>query len=65
MRRLNKGLENGKQQRYASDQTLFLGMGLPITYTRFSLGDRLDFPWFDWEEDDKEEKDNEAERQLR
>ena len=24
-----------------------------------------DFPWFDWEEDDKEEKDNEAERQLR
>ena len=26
MRRLNKGLENGKQQRYASDQTLFLGM---------------------------------------
>ena len=46
-------------------ETLFLGMGLPITYTRFSLGDRRDFPWFDWEEDDKAEKDNEAERQLR
>ena len=44
-------------------ETLFLGMGLPITYTRFSLGDRRDFPWFDWEEDDKAEKDNEAERQ--
>ena len=27
----------------------FLGMGLPITYTRFSLGDRRDFPWFDLE----------------
>ena len=48
-----------------SDQTLFLGMGLPITYTRFALGGRHEFPWFDWEEDDKEEKDNEAERQLR
>lgn len=40
----------------------FLKMGLPITYTRFSLGERRDFPWFDWEEDDKAEKDNEAER---
>ena len=43
----------------------FLEMGLPITYTRFSLAGRHEFPWFDWEEDDKEEKDNEAERQLR
>ncbi len=43
----------------------FLGMGLPITYTRFSLGDRRDFPWFDWEGDDETEKDSEAERQLR
>ena len=31
-------------------------MGLPITYTRFALGGRQEFPWFDWEEDDKEEK---------
>ena len=43
----------------------FLGMGLPITYTRFLLGDRRDFPWFDWEGDDETEKDSEAERQLR
>lgn len=43
----------------------FLGMGLPITYTRFSLSERRDFPWFDWEEDDKQEKDSEAERQFR
>jgi len=43
----------------------FLGMGLPITYPRFSLGDRRDFPWFDWEGDDETEKDSEAERQLR
>lgn len=46
-------------------ETQFLSMGLPITYTRFSLGERRDFPWFDWEEDDKPEKDSEAERQLR
>lgn len=46
-------------------ETLFLGMGLPITYTRFSLGDRRDFPWFDWEGDDETEKDSEAERQRR
>ena len=46
-------------------ETRFLEMGLPITYTRFALGGRHEFPWFDWEEDDKEEKDNEAERQLR
>lgn len=43
-------------------EQLFLGMGLPITYTRFSLGGRREFPWFDWEEDEKSEKDNEAER---
>ena len=46
-------------------ETRFLEMGLPITYTRFALGGRREFPWFDWEEDDKAEKDNEAERQLR
>lgn len=43
----------------------FLEMGLPITYTRFGLGGRHDFPWFDWDGDDETEKDNEAERQLR
>lgn len=42
----------------------FLGMGLPITYTRFSLAGRREFPWFDWEEDEKLEKDNEAARFL-
>ena len=43
-------------------ERMFLAKGLPITYTRFSLGGRRDFPWFDWEEDEKLEKDNEAER---
>ena len=42
----------------------FLEMGLPITYTRFSLAGRQEFPWFDWEEDEKEEKDNEQERRI-
>lgn len=40
----------------------FLGMGLPITYTRFGLGDRREFPPFDWEGDAVEGKDNEAQR---
>ncbi|MEG0808343.1 MAG: tRNA (guanosine(46)-N7)-methyltransferase TrmB [Alistipes sp.] len=40
----------------------FLSMGLPITYTRFSLAGRRDFPRFDWAEDEKQEKDNEQER---
>jgi len=43
----------------------FLRMGLPITYIRFSLGDRRSFPWFEWEEDEKLEKDNERERMAR
>lgn len=43
----------------------FLLRGLPITYTRFSLGGRREFPSFDWEGDDKQEKDSEAERQFR
>ena len=43
-------------------ETLFLEKGLPITYTRFSLGGRRDFPWFDWEEDEKLAMDNEEER---
>ena len=40
----------------------FLEMGLPITYTRFGLGDRTEFAPFAWEGDDAAEKDNEAER---
>ena len=46
-------------------ETRFLEMGLPITYTRFGLGDRTEFPWFDWEGDEKlkAEKDNEEERE--
>ncbi len=43
-------------------ESRFLEMGLPITYTRFSLGGRREFPDFDWEEDEKPEKDNEAAR---
>ena len=43
-------------------ESRFLGMGLPITYTCFSLGGQRDFPWFDWEEDEKLEKDNEEAR---
>ncbi len=43
-------------------ESRFLGMGLPITYTRFALGGRREFPWFEWDEDEKLEKDNEAER---
>ncbi len=43
-------------------ETRFLGMGLPITYTRFGLGTRREFPWFDWEQDALEEKDCEPAR---
>lgn len=43
----------------------FLACGLPITYTRFGLGDRTEFPAFDWEGDDTDEKDNEAARSSR
>ncbi|MDE5636895.1 MAG: tRNA (guanosine(46)-N7)-methyltransferase TrmB [Alistipes sp.] len=43
-------------------EQMFLDRGLPITYTRFSLGDRREFPFFDWEGDDVLEKDNEQER---
>ena len=39
--------------------------GAPITYTRFSLGERRDFPPFDWEGDDTDEKDNEEARKNR
>ncbi len=43
----------------------FLEMGLPITYTRFSLGKKEQFEMFEWEGDDKlkEEKDNELTRE--
>lgn len=43
----------------------FLEMGLPITYTRFSLAGQQTFEWFDWEEDQKlkDEKDNEEQRE--
>lgn len=41
----------------------FLEMGLPITYTCFSLGGRREFPWFEWDEDEKLEKDCEQTRE--
>ncbi len=45
-------------------EQMFLDQGLPITYTRFRLGDKSHFEMFEWEEDDKirDQKDNEAER---
>ena len=43
-------------------ESRFLGMGLPITYTCFSLGGRRDFPSFEWENDSLPEKDAEPVR---
>ncbi len=43
-------------------ESRFLKMGLPITYTCFSLGSRRDFPAFEWESDLLPEKDNEPQR---
>ena len=43
-------------------ETKFLQRGLPITYTRFSLAGGKEFPMFEWEEDEKLEKDNEEAR---
>ncbi len=45
-------------------EAMFLQRGLPITYTRFSLGEVREFEMFEWEGDDKikDEKDNEIER---
>ncbi len=43
-------------------EQMFLERGLPITYTRFSLGGQHTFEWFDWEGDDTDEKDNEEAR---
>ena len=57
----------------AADETLsvktayesrFLEMGLPITYTRFSLGGRRDFPDFAWGGGDAAGKGCEAEREA-
>ena len=43
-------------------ETVYLQRGLPITYTRFSLGENNSFPMFDWEGDDVLEKDSEEAR---
>lgn len=43
-------------------ETKFVAMGLPITYTRFRLGDCTAFEHFDWEGDDILEKDAEENR---
>ena len=43
-------------------EKMFLERGLPITYTRFSLGGRREFGAFDWEGDELLEKDAEAAR---
>ena len=43
-------------------EQVYLRRGLPITYTRFSLGARRDFPMFEWEGDDVLEKDAEENR---
>lgn len=43
-------------------EQMFLERGLPITYTRFTLGGQRIFEWFDWEGDDTDEKDNEEAR---
>lgn len=43
-------------------EQMFLSRGLPITYTRFSLGGRREFPMFEWEGDEALEKDAEPER---
>lgn len=45
-------------------EQMYLDRGLPITYTRFQLGEQSDFPMFDWEGDDILEKDAEEERAL-
>ena len=45
-------------------EQMYLDRGLPITYTRFQLGERTSFPMFDWEGDDILEKDAEEERAI-
>ena len=43
-------------------ETVYLQRGLPITYTRFGLGDKSAFPMFEWEGDEVLAKDDEEAR---
>ena len=43
-------------------ETKFVAMGLPITYTRFSLKNCDTFEYFEWEGDEALEKDAEENR---
>ena len=43
-------------------ETVYLQRGLPITYTRFSLGGKSSFPMFEWEGDEILAKDDEEAR---
>jgi tRNA (guanine-N7-)-methyltransferase len=43
-------------------ETKFVAMGLPITYTRFSLKNCNNFEYFEWEGDEALEKDAEENR---
>ena len=43
-------------------ETVYLQRGLPITYTRFSLGGKTTFPMFEWEGDEILAKDDEEAR---
>lgn len=43
-------------------ETVYLQRGLPITYTRFSLGGKTAFPMFEWEGDEILAKDDEEAR---
>jgi tRNA (guanine-N7-)-methyltransferase len=43
-------------------ETVYLQRGLPITYTRFSLGGKESFPMFEWEGDEVLAKDDEEAR---
>ena len=45
-------------------EKMFLERGLPITYTRFSLGGRREFEPFEWSGDDILDKDAEPERHF-
>ncbi len=43
-------------------ESVYLKRGLPITYTRFSLGDKTSFDMFEWEGDEVLAKDDEEQR---
>ena len=62
LRRASRRIDAKADTLEGDDWLAFLDRGLPITYTRFTLDDTVRFDWFDWEEDEKPEKDNEAER---